>query len=142
LARRLAEHPGVGVVRHPSLPGADPAGLLGRQLRGPGAVLAFTTRADPTEVIRGLSLITPAVSLGSVDTLIEHPAALTHRLVPSADRNASGVPENLVRASVGLEDVEDIWDDLDRALSAGRAPRDLAGVEPSPGELPLAAHNR
>jgi methionine-gamma-lyase len=140
LARRLAEHPGVGVVRHPSLPGADPAGLLGRQLRGPGAVLAFTTRADPAEVVRGLSLITPAVSLGSVDTLIEHPAALTHRLVPSADRNACGVPENLVRASVGLEDVEDIWEDLDRALSAGCAPGDLDYIKSSPSDFPMAAN--
>jgi cystathionine beta-lyase/cystathionine gamma-synthase len=117
LAGRLAGHPAVGGVRHPSLPGADPLNLIGRQLRGPGAVLAFTTREDPTAVVRRLSLITPAVSLGSVDTLIEHPAALTHRLVASADRLASGVPENLLRVSVGLEDVEDIWDDLDQALS-------------------------
>ncbi|MEU4746405.1 PLP-dependent transferase, partial [Actinosynnema sp. NPDC023658] len=62
-------------------------------------------------------LVTPAVSLGSVDTLIEHPAALTHRLVPDAAREASGVPAALLRLSVGLEDVEDIWDDLDQALS-------------------------
>ncbi|MEO6084400.1 MAG: aminotransferase class I/II-fold pyridoxal phosphate-dependent enzyme [Umezawaea sp.] len=141
LAHRLAEHPGVGVVRHPSLPGADPAGLLGRQLRGPGAVLAFTTGEDPTEVVRGLSLITPAVSLGSVDTLIEHPAALTHRLVPSADRNACGVPENLLRVSVGLEDVEDIWEDLDRALSAGCAPGDLHYIKSSPSDFPMTANN-
>ena len=140
LARRLADHPAVGVVRHPSLPGADPLGLLGRQLRGPGAVLAFTTREDPTEVVRGLSLITPAVSLGSVDTLVEHPAALTHRLVPSADRNACGVPENLLRVSVGLEDVEDIWDDLDRALSTVCAPCDVDYIKSSPSDFPLTAH--
>jgi cystathionine beta-lyase/cystathionine gamma-synthase len=141
LARRLAAHPAVGTVRHPSVPGADPTGLVGRQMRGPGAVLAFTTRAHPTEVVKALSLITPAVSLGSVDTLIEHPAALTHRLVPSADRNACGVPENLVRLSVGLEDVEDIWDDLDQALSRECAPCDLDYIKSSPSDFPLPVGN-
>jgi hypothetical protein len=57
-----------------------------------------------------------------LDTLIEHPAALTHRLVPDTAREASGVPANLLRLSVGLEDVEDIWDDLDRALSGHTEP--------------------
>ncbi|WP_211304453.1 trans-sulfuration enzyme family protein [Umezawaea tangerina] len=141
IARRLAEHPAVGAVRHPSLPGADPAGLLGRQLRGPGAVLAFTTRENPTDVVRGLGLITPAVSLGSVDTLIEHPAGLTHRLVPSADRNACGVPENLLRLSVGLEDVEDIWEDLDKALSREWNSCDLDYVKASSSDFPLSVHN-
>ncbi|WP_367128945.1 PLP-dependent aspartate aminotransferase family protein [Saccharothrix sp. HUAS TT1] len=117
LATRLAGHAGVGLVRYPGLPGADPAGLLGRQQRGPGAMLAFTPREDPAEVVRRLRLVTPAVSLGAVDTLIEHPSALTHRLVPDTAREASGVPANLLRLSVGLEDVEDIWDDLDQALS-------------------------
>ncbi|ROP42309.1 trans-sulfuration enzyme family protein [Saccharothrix texasensis] len=126
LAARLAAHPGTGLVRHPSLPGADPAGLIGRQLRGPGAMLAFTTREDPTAVVRRLELITPAVSLGSVDTLIEHPAALTHRLVPDTAREASGVPAGLLRLSVGLEDVEDLWADLDRALSGRGRGRDQA----------------
>ncbi|MFC5052911.1 trans-sulfuration enzyme family protein [Saccharothrix xinjiangensis] len=119
LARRLAGHPGVGLVRHPGLPGGDPAGLVGTQMSGPGAVLALTTREDPAAVVARLRLITPAVSLGSVDTLVEHPAALTHRLVPGADREASGVPDSLLRLSAGLEDVEDLWDDLDQALSGG-----------------------
>ncbi|MEU5696531.1 PLP-dependent transferase [Actinosynnema sp. NPDC020468] len=117
LAARLAGHAGVDRVWHPSLTSSP---LLGTQLRGPGAVLAFTTREDPTEVVRRLRLITPAVSLGSVDTLVEHPAALTHRLVPGAEREASGVPADLLRLSVGLEDVEDLWQDLDRALPAPR----------------------
>jgi cystathionine beta-lyase/cystathionine gamma-synthase len=120
LATRLAEHPGVLAVRYPGLPGADPRGLLGTQLRGPGAMLAFETVGDPHEMVRALKLITPAVSLGSVDTLIEHPAALTHRLVDADDRAASGVPANLLRLSVGLEDVADLWADLDAALLAVR----------------------
>jgi methionine-gamma-lyase len=118
LAVRLAEHPAVTGVRYPGLPGQDPHGLLGGQLRGPSAVLAFTTAGDPHAMVAKLGLITPAVSLGSVDTLIEHPSALTHRLVSPADRAASGVPENLLRLSVGLEDVDDLWRDLDEALLA------------------------
>jgi len=68
------------------------------------------------------------VSLGSVDTLIEHPAALTHRLVPEADRTASGVPANLLRVSVGLEDVEDLWADLNGAVSRVLARPSGAGI--------------
>ncbi|WP_033441368.1 trans-sulfuration enzyme family protein [Saccharothrix sp. NRRL B-16314] len=139
LAARLDAHPGTGLVRHPSLPGADPAGLIGTQMRGPGAMLAFTTREDPAAVVRRLRLVTPAVSLGSVDTLIEHPAALTHRLVPDAAREASGVPANLLRLSVGLEDVEDIWDDLDQALS-GPCEQDYIKPSSSGFREPAASH--
>ncbi|MGH3519545.1 MAG: trans-sulfuration enzyme family protein [Haloechinothrix sp.] len=118
LAARLAAHSGVQRVRHPSLAECDPAGLVGTQLRGPGAMLAFCTIGDPHAVVGKLRLITPAVSLGSVDTLIEHPAALTHRLMQEADRRSCGVPVNLLRLSVGLEDVEDLWEDLDHTLRA------------------------
>jgi len=88
-------------------------------MRGQGAMLAFATSGDPHTMVGKLQLITPAVSLGSVDTLIEHPAALTHRLVSDVDREACGVPANLLRLSVGLEDVDDLWADLDGALTAG-----------------------
>jgi methionine-gamma-lyase len=91
-------------------------------------MIAFGVHGDPTEVVRRLGLITPAVSLGSVDTLIEHPWAPTHRLVPGEDLRASGVPENLLRISVGLEHVEDIWDDLNAALC------DVDYVKPSPND--------
>lgn len=116
LASRLAEHECVSDVRYPGLPGADPDGLLGTQLRGPGAMLAFCPRRDPHTVVGKLQLITPAVSLGSVDTLIEHPAALTHRLVDRVDRADCGVPDELLRLSVGIEDIDDLWADLDQAL--------------------------
>ncbi|MBB5804169.1 cystathionine beta-lyase/cystathionine gamma-synthase [Saccharothrix ecbatanensis] len=139
LAARLDAHPGTGLVRHPSLPGADPAGLIGTQMRGPGAMLAFTTREDPAAVVHRLRLVTPAVSLGSVDSLIEHPAALTHRLVPDAAREASGVPANLLRLSVGLEDVEDIWEDLDQALS-GPCEQDYIKSSSSGFREPAASH--
>jgi methionine-gamma-lyase len=71
---------------------------------------------DPHDVIAGVRLITPAVSLGSVDSLIQHPASISHRIVPTADRREAGVSDRLLRLSVGLEDVDDLWSDLDDAL--------------------------
>lgn len=116
LARRLAEHPNVAAVHHPGLPGADPSGLLGRQMRGPGAILALETVGDPIAMIGKLGLITSSVSLGSTDTMIQHPASLTHRLVAETDRADCGITPNLVRLSVGLEHISDLWADLDAAL--------------------------
>ena len=129
LARRLAAHPAVTRVLYPGLPGADEQGLLGRQLRGPGAMLSFEVAGGhdaAAAVLRGVRLITPAVSLGSTDTLIEHPAGLTHRLVDPEARRAAGISPGLLRLSVGLEDVEDLWADLERALRGARAARDAA----------------
>lgn len=119
LAARLSAHPCVRRAMHPSLPGADPLGLLGRQLGGPGAVLAFDVGdAVAARAVMGrLSLVTVAVSLGSVDTLIQHPASLTHRVVSDEGRAQGGVSPGLLRLSVGLEDPEDLWADLDQALA-------------------------
>jgi methionine-gamma-lyase len=61
-----------------------------------------------------------AVSLGSVDTLVQHPAALTHRAVDPQAREECGVGEATLRISVGLEDIEDLWEDLEQALGAAR----------------------
>jgi cystathionine beta-lyase/cystathionine gamma-synthase len=67
-------------------------------------------------VMSDVALITPAVSLGSCDTLIQHPAGLTHRIVDAQARESSGIGPGLLRISVGLEDVEDLWQDLEAAL--------------------------
>lgn len=122
LAERLAAHPTVTRVLYPGLPGADPAGLLGRQQRGPGAMLSFEVAGGldaAARVLAGVRLITPAVSLGSTDTLIEHPAGLTHRAVEPQAREAAGITPGLLRLSVGLEEADDLWADLSAAL--GRA---------------------
>jgi cystathionine beta-lyase/cystathionine gamma-synthase len=115
IAAYLATHPAVSAVHHPSRPGSDPAGLLGKQQSGPGSVLAFDLRAGADaarQVAASLHLITHAVSLGGTDSLIQHPASLTHRPVEASARpNGS-----LLRLSVGLEDAEDLIADLDRAL--------------------------
>ncbi|MDI3404601.1 trans-sulfuration enzyme family protein [Streptomyces cavernicola] len=104
LARRLAAHPGVSRVHYPRIG---------------GAMVSFEVVGEAHEVIAGVRLITPAVSLGSVDTLIQHPASISHRVVAEGDRRAAGVGEKLLRMSVGLEDVEDLWGDLEAALGGG-----------------------
>jgi methionine-gamma-lyase len=121
LAERLHAHPAVIDVRYPGLPGGDPHGLIGRQMTGPGPMLAFTMGGGfeaAALVMRGVRLITPAVSLGSVDSLIQHPAGLTHRVLSDEARTSTGIVPGLLRLSPGLEDVEDIWSDLRQALDA------------------------
>lgn len=113
LAGRLAGHGAVERVRYP-----EPDGV---QLRGPGAVLAFEVAGGleaAARVMATVTLITPAVSLGSTDTLIQHPAGLTHRLVDPEVKAELGITDGLLRLSVGLEDVEDLWADLAHALAA------------------------
>lgn len=121
LARRLLDHQDVARVHHPSLPSTDPSGLVGRQMDGPGAVLAFEVRSGwegAARVMEEVALITPAVSLGSTETLIEHPAGLTHRVVELADQDSAGITPGMLRLSAGVEDVDDLWEDLCRALKA------------------------
>jgi len=87
-------------------------------------VLSFRVKGGVSaaaSVVERLGLITPAVSLGSVDTLIQAPALLTHRVVEPGDRADSGVSDDLLRLSVGLENIEDVWADLEQALSWSRA---------------------
>jgi cystathionine beta-lyase/cystathionine gamma-synthase len=126
LAARLAAHPAVSRVLYPGLPGGDPLGLLGRQMSGPGAVLSFEVgdAAAAAQLLASLSILTPAVSLGTTDTLIQHPAGLTHRLVEPAALAAAGIGPGLLRVSVGLECPDDLWADLGSALDhlAARAP--------------------
>ncbi len=116
LARRLAAHPSVERVLYPE---AD-----GRQLRGPGSIVAFEVaggHAAAAAMLGTLELMTPALSLGAVDTLIEHPAGLTHRLVDETARSEAGISPGLLRIAVGLEDADDLWADLAQALQAAHA---------------------
>jgi methionine-gamma-lyase len=86
---------------------------------GPGAVLAFELNdvADCDPFLQALQLITPAVSLGSVDSLIQRPAGLTHRIVDAHAREECGINASLLRMSVGIEDADDLWADLAQALA-------------------------
>lgn len=122
LARRLSNEASVTRVLYPGLPEGDPLGLVGRQMEGPGSLISFEIDGgleEASAVMTALRVITPAVSLGSTDSLIQHPAALTHRVVSEGGRDSGGITEGMLRLSVGLEHVEDLWDDLRQALHAG-----------------------
>ena len=118
IAQKLKGHPGVKAVHYPGLEGGDPLGLIGTQMRGPGSLIAFEVEnfEFASTVMGSVKLMTPAVSLGSVDTLIQHPAALTHRVVDAEAKAHSGICAGLLRISVGLESPEDLWADLEQAL--------------------------
>ena len=124
LAERLARHPHVRCVHYPGRPGADPKHLVGRQMAGPGSVLAFEVAGGfdaARRTLESVKLIVSAVSLGTTDTLLQHPAGLTHRCVSDGARAATGISEGLLRLSVGIEDPDDLWRDLEQALDAAHA---------------------
>ena len=126
LASRLAAHPLVAKVCYPGLGTVANAHLVGTQLRGPGSLMAFELHgghAAAASVMAAVRLATPAVSLGSVDTLIQHPAGLTHRVVDAGTQAACGITPGLLRLSVGIEHVDDLWGDLLQALDAARGAR-------------------
>ncbi len=116
LAGKLAKHPAIASVHYPGLSGSK---LVGTQMKGPGSILAFELKGgfDAASILmKEVTLMTPAVSLGSVDSLIQHPAALTHRVVDPKAKAEHGIDEGLIRLSVGLEDPSDLWADLEAAL--------------------------
>ena len=116
LAARLGAHGAVSRVYHPSVPGRDPLGLVGTQMDGPGPMLSFEVEGGfeaADRLLRAVRLITPAVSLGSTDTLLQHPAGLTQRV---ASGEAGAITPGLLRLAVGLEDPDDLWADLLRGL--------------------------
>lgn len=139
LARRLAAHPAVERVLFPGISAeSDPAGLLGTQMAGPGSVLSFELRGGfeaAAATLAGLRLITSAVSLGSTDSLIQHPAGLTHRALADEVRRELGITPGLLRLSVGLEAGEDLWQDLRTAIDHAASHQDRAAS--SAVELPL-----
>jgi cystathionine beta-lyase/cystathionine gamma-synthase len=120
LARFLAEQKTLKQVHYPGLPDHPHHELAKRQARGFGAVISFdlgsVQRAD--KFLRAVKVFTLAESLGGVESLISHPASMTHGSVPEAQREKLGVTAGLVRISVGIEDVEDLQNDLAHALNA------------------------
>ncbi|MDJ0924945.1 MAG: aminotransferase class I/II-fold pyridoxal phosphate-dependent enzyme [Acidimicrobiia bacterium] len=118
VARFLEDHPAIVTVHYPGLPGHPQHDVAARQMADFGAMLAFDAGSyeAATSFLNRLNLCTLAVSLGNLDTLVEHPASMTHRVVPPEQRAASGISDGLIRVSVGLEDPADIIADLDRAL--------------------------
>ncbi len=118
LARLLADHKSVAKVHYPGLPEDAGHPIAKKQMRRFGGMMSFEFR-DPAKVLerlRRLEVIVLAESLGGVESLIEHPASMTHSGVPKEQREKQGITDGLVRFSVGIEDVQDLRDDLQRAL--------------------------
>jgi cystathionine beta-lyase/cystathionine gamma-synthase len=120
LAEFLARHPKVKQVLYPGLPSHPQHELAKRQMRGFGGMLTFETgsREAALEVCKRVRLMALAESLGGVETLISHPASMTHASVPPDRRAKIGLTEGLVRISAGIEDPEDLIADIDQALQA------------------------
>jgi cystathionine beta-lyase/cystathionine gamma-synthase len=118
IARFLEDHPRVKQVLYPGLPSHPHHEVAARQQRGFGAMISFdvVTLENARTVLNNLKLCSLAESLGGVETLISHPATMTHASVPPEVRQRIGITDGLIRISVGIEDVEDLIADLDRAL--------------------------
>ncbi len=119
VANFLTEHPNVQKVYYPGLASHPQHELAKRQQKGFGGMVAFETGSleNAKKVLENVKLCTLAESLGGVESLISHPATMTHASVPAEKREKLGITDGLVRVSVGIEDVEDIISDLDQALS-------------------------
>ena len=118
LAQFLADHPKVEHVYYPGLPSHPQYDLACRQMRGFGGMLAFETGSleRAARVLKSVRLMALAESLGGVETLISHPATMTHASVPADHRRELGISDGLVRISAGIEDIADLQDDLAQAL--------------------------
>lgn len=120
IAARLMRHPKVKNVYYPGFQDDRQGAVVQNQMKTGGGVIAFELnggREEAERFINRLDLIKIAVSLGDAETLIQHPASMTHAVVPEEQRNAMGIHESLIRISVGLEAVDDIWYDLYQSLS-------------------------
>lgn len=131
LAKWLETRPEIAWVRYPGLPSHPQFELASRQMSGPGSVLAFElhggVEAGQT-LMNSVRLITLAVSLGGVESLIEHPASMTHKGVGDDERRRQGITPGLVRLAVGCEDVADLRTDLENALAKVAEAASVASV--------------
>ena len=119
LAEFLEDHRAVRAVHYPGLPSFPQHALARRQMSGFGAMLSFEPRGGyraGKRFVEAVRVATLAVSLGGVETLVQHPASMTHAPLSEDERRMGGVTEGLVRVSVGLEDLEDLIEDFDAAL--------------------------
>jgi methionine-gamma-lyase len=119
IAQWLEAHPKVETVRYIGLPSHPGHELAKRQMRGFGSMIAFELKGGMgagRKLMDNVKLAILAVSLGGVETLIEHPASMTHASMSKEAREAAGFADGLVRYSVGIEDADDLIADLEQAL--------------------------
>ncbi|KFZ27935.1 MULTISPECIES: cystathionine gamma-synthase [Pseudidiomarina] len=121
IAKWLEQHPQVEKVIHPGLESHPQHALAKQQMHGFGGMISILLKGDLAKARRFLEAVeifALAESLGGVESLIEHPAIMTHASIPKENREKLGILDNFVRISVGIEDVEDLIADLDQALNA------------------------
>src|SRR5579884_315178 len=119
IAEHLESHPKVSKVLYPGLPSFPQAELAKKQHRGHGGMLAFELKGGVKaglKFAKSLSLITLAENLGAIETMVTHPATMTHAAMSKEAREQAGITDGLIRLSVGLEDVNDLIEDLDEAI--------------------------
>jgi cystathionine gamma-lyase len=121
ISELLTKQPKVERVNYPGLPDHPQRNIIKRQMRGDGGMLSFQLKGGFNQCkkfLTSLRIFTIAESLGGVESLIEHPASMTHASVPKERRLKLGIADNLIRVSVGIEDPEDLMQDLDRGFKA------------------------
>jgi cystathionine beta-lyase/cystathionine gamma-synthase len=120
VAEFLAGHKKVSKVHYPGLASHPQHELAKRQMSGFGSMLSFETGslANANAMLKRVKLCTLGESLGGVETLISHPASMTHAFLSAEERAKLGITDGLVRVSVGIEDIGDLLEDLDQALAA------------------------
>ncbi|MCA1948634.1 MAG: PLP-dependent transferase, partial [Armatimonadetes bacterium] len=120
LAERLERHPKVRRVHYPGLPSHPDHELAKRQMRSFGAMMAIevgSSAEDAARVAEGFQVVQLAESLGGVESLVAYPPLMSHATMTEEQRLERGIPPNLLRLSVGIEDPDDLLEDFDRALS-------------------------
>ena len=121
IAEFLSAHEKVDKVYYPGLPDFEGYELASRQMDGFGGMVSFLLKDDSmeaaTQVLSSTQVFTLAESLGGVESLMNHPATMTHASIPANERHAAGLHDSLIRLSVGIEDVSDLIADLDRTLA-------------------------
>ncbi len=120
IAEMLVAHPNVERVYYPGLPDHPQRELADRQMNGPGGMISFVVKGgleNATKVLKTTRVFACAESLGGVESLIGHPVTMTHAAVPKEQRDMLGIVDGLLRLSVGIEDIGDLVQDLERALA-------------------------
>lgn len=115
----LENHPKVEWVRYPGLKSHPQFDLAKKQMKGPGAMISFGLKGGfdaGKKMMDNVELALLAVSLGGIETLIQHPASMTHSKLTKEAKDKAGISDGLVRLSIGIEEVEDIINDLKQAL--------------------------
>jgi cystathionine gamma-lyase len=121
IAEFLANHPKVDKVYWPGFPSHPNHEVAKKQMRDFGGMISFTLKSnsfdDASTLAKSVEVFSLAESLGGVESLLSHPASMTHASIPKAEREKTGIVDSLLRLSVGVEDIEDLIEDLNQALS-------------------------